>query len=647
MQGNTDITILNQGALSASVQGNSDYISDGNGIAFTSSGVSDTANIGGYALAQATATFSSSTSLDSIKLSNNNVMNVASGSQDTITAGDSTLTANNNSTGNGNVQNTANGSALPTGVSEEVLNDSGANLTGTLQDGITDLTAGGSIDQIFAGLGSGVSSLFNYYTGANDTGKAYQENVNYTAGNSTVELYTGTDNENITNWSAGGSQEQLFTGLPTNVTAEDFGYSGSNLTGTQQYQETDNAANGQGKIIVDISGSGDVCSLSNVSIVLSNATNCTVTGQDDTITLASGAGGCTVNLDGSSDVANLTGNWNTVDLSASSDTATISGTHETVDSTVSADTINLSGSSGTWDTVSASHDTLNLGTQTDLSLTGSTNTINGSYDVTQFSGTYNALNTSDSVISDLNAVGDWLIGWYDMYDGTNETGYYDGADPLVLNLSGQQVQTTGVAQSGAFFDMENDGQRILTGWATPGEGFLVYDPNNTNSVTNEASLVSSFSALQPLDSNHDGVLNASDAAWANLKVWVDSTGLGNFSSSSLYTLGQLGITSINLNATQESQNSNGNTIVADSSFTFANGNTGDIAGVNFVNAPDITMGVNGAIFQQANSAYNQLVSAMAAAPPASSASVAATASSEYAAAIASLAAPSQVGVTAH
>jgi hypothetical protein len=686
VNGNSDTTILNLGALSANIQGNNGYISDGNGIGFTSSGVSDQVNIGGYYLGQATASFTSSTSLDSIKLSNNNILNVANGSQDTITAGDSTLTANNNSTGNGNVQNTINwnsggsqgqyfteqpnGSALASGTTDELLDYLGSNLTGTLHDGIVTYNmqvgpyaTGSSEETVYSGLASGVSTLAEYFSTANATGTEYQINTNYNAGNSQVEFIGtasglpaniatqfddttannggGTDTENILNWTAGGSQEQLFTGLPNGVTADYYGYSGSNLTGTQQSQQVVNAANGNGQVWVVVSGTGATCSLNNDYIQLSGNATCTITGQNDSIILT---GGCTVNVTGSSDTVSCqSGNWNTVDLNGSSDTATLNGTHETVDSTVSGDTINLSGSNGTWDTVDASHDTVNLGTQDDLSLTGNTNTIVGSYDVMDFSGTYNALNTSYSVISDFNTAGDWLTGYYDMYDGTNESGYYNGADPIVLNLSGQQVQTVGIAQSGAFFDMQNDGQKILTGWASAGEGFLVYDPNNTSAVTNEGSLVSSFSALQALDSNHDGVLNASDAAWSKLKVWVDAAGIGNYSSSSLYTLAQLGITSINLNAAQESQNSNGNTIVADSTFTFANGSTGDISGVNFVNAPDITMGVNGAIFQQANNAYNQLVSAMAAAPPVSSASAAVIASSQYAASIASLAPPSTVG----
>ena len=167
------------------------------------------------------------------------------------------------------------------------------------------------------------------------------------------------------------------------------------------------------------------------------------------------------------------------------------------------------------------------------------------------------------------------------------------SDPVILNLKGGPVQTVGVQNSPAFFDMMNDGQKVQTGWGTAGEGYLVYDPANTGSVTDDASLVQGFPELAKLDSNGDGVLNASDSAWSSLKVWVDQTGTGNFQSGQLELLAQLGITSINLNATQESVDNNGNTILADSSFTYANGSTGDIAGANLTFDPNTVQGASG------------------------------------------------------
>ena len=136
-------------------------------------------------------------------------------------------------------------------------------------------------------------------------------------------------------------------------------------------------------------------------------------------------------------------------------------------------------------------------------------------------------------------------------------------------------------------------------------------------------MVSGFSELEALDSNHDGVLNASDSAWSQLKVWVDTTGNGNFQSGQLYSLDQLGITSINLNAIEVNQNNNGNTILDNSTFTFSNGTTGDIAGVDLAFNPKM-------VESQLDSQLNNLISAMATFSPQSAAQIQATLTSQVA-----------------
>lgn len=162
----------------------------------------------------------------------------------------------------------------------------------------------------------------------------------------------------------------------------------------------------------------------------------------------------------------------------------------------------------------------------------------------------------------------------------------DGEDPIILNLKGSKVQTTSLSDSGTYFDMQNNGQKVQTGWATAGEGVLVYDPNNTGTVTDDANLVAGFGALSTLANQSGGVLDASNSIWDELKVWVDPTGDANFQQGQLYSLSQLGISSIDLNSTVEQINNNGNTILNDSTFTWNNGTTGDIAGVNLAFNPN-------------------------------------------------------------
>lgn len=143
--------------------------------------------------------------------------------------------------------------------------------------------------------------------------------------------------------------------------------------------------------------------------------------------------------------------------------------------------------------------------------------------------------------------------------------------------------------------MQNNGQTVQTGWGTAGEGYLVYDPNDANNstqITQDSQLIAGFGALQTLaqqvDGTGSGTLDASNALWGDLKVWVDTTGTGQFQSGQLMSLAQLGITSINLDASQEDADSNGNTIVADSTFTWRNGQQGDMVGVDLRFLPGST-----------------------------------------------------------
>ncbi|MBZ0092859.1 MAG: hypothetical protein K8F27_11665, partial [Sulfuricellaceae bacterium] len=53
-----------------------------------------------------------------------------------------------------------------------------------------------------------------------------------------------------------------------------------------------------------------------------------------------------------------------------------------------------------------------------------------------------------------------------------------------------------------------------------------------------------FDALAELDANHDGKIDATDAAWANLKIWKDSDGDGYTSPGELVSLADAGVQSI-------------------------------------------------------------------------------------------------------
>ena len=159
-------------------------------------------------------------------------------------------------------------------------------------------------------------------------------------------------------------------------------------------------------------------------------------------------------------------------------------------------------------------------------------------------------------------------------------------DPLVLDLTGNGVNLTGESSAAPMFDMNGTGFVVHTGWTQPGTGLLVLPDANGN-VTNIHQLVggensSGFTALAQFDTNHDGVIDANDPIYAQLRIWQDTNGNGVVDPGELETLAQAGITSINIASTAQTGDSiAGNTVNATGTFTFANGTTGTIADVSF------------------------------------------------------------------
>ncbi len=257
--------------------------------------------------------------------------------------------------------------------------------------------------------------------------------------------------------------------------------------------------------------------------------------------------------------------------------------------TIGTDTVTLNGSNVS---LNGPNDSVvdNLSGLTDINLSGTNISVTGSGSGGSFLdyGT-NINNYTNGSFTDYfgSMTGNNNYGsgssWYDYSnpDFSYVPPVFSFTDPVVLNLAGAKVQTQNLTASSAYFDVQDIGVKDHTGWGTAGEGYLVYDPASTNTVVNEASLIANFAALQHLDTNHDNILSALDTTWASLKVWVDSAGNASFAAGSLKTMDQIGIASININATHVNQNQNNNTILDDSTFTWKTGGTGDIAGVDF------------------------------------------------------------------
>lgn len=150
-------------------------------------------------------------------------------------------------------------------------------------------------------------------------------------------------------------------------------------------------------------------------------------------------------------------------------------------------------------------------------------------------------------------------------------------------MTGNGVQTVGQS-AGAHFDYTGSGFAQATGWAAPQDGILVMPDANgrvtkgselfgNNTVLPNGTLASNgFVALAALDSNHDGVIDAKDPAFSQLRLWVG--GNGQPGSGQLLTLAQAGIQSLNLSyTTQNFTDANGNQIRQFGSYTLTNGTT--------------------------------------------------------------------------
>ena len=166
---------------------------------------------------------------------------------------------------------------------------------------------------------------------------------------------------------------------------------------------------------------------------------------------------------------------------------------------------------------------------------------------------------------------------------------FDGSqtkpDPLVIDLTGKGLNLISLSNSTTEFDYNGSGLEENTAWVGSGTGILVL-PNAQGQVTNGTELFGpttgvGFTELAALDSNHDGVINSSDADWSQLRIWQDTNGNGVVDTGELETLAQGGITSISLSYASTNTTLNGNDVVGVSTVTFANGTTSTADEVDF------------------------------------------------------------------
>lgn len=162
-------------------------------------------------------------------------------------------------------------------------------------------------------------------------------------------------------------------------------------------------------------------------------------------------------------------------------------------------------------------------------------------------------------------------------------------DPLVLDLDGDGVETTSTRDGTVImFDHDGDGVKTGTGWVKPDDGWLVLDHNGNGTIdsgrelfgmdtvkSNAQLATDGFDALQDMDANKDGKIDAADSVFANLRIWRDLNQDGISQAGELTTLSVNNIVSIGVNSTAVRIDlGNGNIQTAVGTFTRSNGTTG-------------------------------------------------------------------------
>lgn len=131
-------------------------------------------------------------------------------------------------------------------------------------------------------------------------------------------------------------------------------------------------------------------------------------------------------------------------------------------------------------------------------------------------------------------------------------------DPIILDLDGDGLETVGL-NANIYFDHDGDGVLTKTGWVGKDDALLVWDRNGNGSIDTGAELFgdftplpngtlapNGFAALAALDSNGDGVIDANDPVFAQLRVWVDADTNARTGEGELLTLEEARVKSINL-----------------------------------------------------------------------------------------------------
>ncbi|MCM8622142.1 MAG: carboxypeptidase regulatory-like domain-containing protein, partial [Candidatus Accumulibacter sp.] len=177
---------------------------------------------------------------------------------------------------------------------------------------------------------------------------------------------------------------------------------------------------------------------------------------------------------------------------------------------------------------------------------------------------------------------------FTLVSGQNDLTRDAGITPIAIDLDGNGIQTVSRADSGGSFDLFGNGGAVASGWLSGGDGFLAVDKNGNGKVDSISELFggtakgAGFAQLAEYDSNGDGLVNAADAAFADLRIWRDANGNHQTDDGELMTLAEAGVSELATAYTElPFLDRQGNVHLERSSATMSDGQTVDMTDVYF------------------------------------------------------------------
>jgi Ca2+-binding RTX toxin-like protein len=197
-------------------------------------------------------------------------------------------------------------------------------------------------------------------------------------------------------------------------------------------------------------------------------------------------------------------------------------------------------------------------------------------------------------------------------------------DPLAIDLDGDGIETVGIPTTGIpiLFDHDADGVKTGTGWLKGDDAWLVLDRDGNGTIDSgrelfgvdttitrygptllpyQGNALDGFGALRDLDgantaypstSPYDGVFDARDSAFTQVRLWRDLNQDGISQANELSTLASAGITAINLNPTDVNTNLGNGNSVSGTATVVRNGSNTVVAGVDLA-ASNLGLANNG------------------------------------------------------